>query len=404
MPSLPTPAPLAAEASHRPHTRARWAACAALMAAVLASACGGGGDDDNTPAPTPTPSPSPAPAPAPIATIDGYVGEWVSETCQTFGDGSTRDVLRITRSSGDQMDVRLLDASYPGANCTGERALGDAVPGAPSAERITLSATESSGGLSFNRGDGTPLDAQMALVPTKTTLRSVWSAPQADRLCALDDNAYDAASFQTPPTYYATAADVQAAYTQHRASACYTRLASDAPGAAQPLPASEDGQRFLNTLYFYQLLPSLNSSCKARADGGSERGMWRYVAPVSPFRLQPEWGKAVYSGSASCEGSGVFTADGATAARRLYPGQTAYGAVANPYRVQTPNSYGSHFGLWRIHGLMYRATASWPCDTGAREMFGNASTQHRPGPLLRPWTITEADRGDNGCSAITPAI
>ena len=396
MPSLAPPAPLAAEASHRPHTRARWATCAALMAAVLASACGGGGDDDNTPAPTPSPSP----APAPIATIDGYVGEWVSETCETFGDGSTRDVLRITRSSGDQMDVRLLEASYPGANCTGERQVANAVPDAH-AERVWLAATESSGGLSFNRASSTQLNPDQTPVLTKLHPRSVWIAPQADRLCALDESTGDASgSFPVPGSFYPTAADVQAAYTQYQSSACFTRLASDVPGAALPLPAGENGERFLQTLFQNQNQPSVNSACTVRADGGSERNMWRYVALANPFRLQPEWGKAVFDGSTTCEGRGTLTVTGTTAPRRLHSSWTVFGDITNPYRVQIPGSDSSPFGLRRVHGVMYlRPGVAWPCDSGAQELFGATPTLHAPGPLLRTMSTTTI----SGCSAITPA-
>lgn len=361
---------------------------AMLMAVVLATACGGGNDSAPTPAPTPA---------APTGGVDSYTGDWVSETCQGFGDGPTRDVLRITRATNDQMDVQLLQATYPGANCSGTPQLGNVVSGTRT-ERTTLAATESAGEFLFNRG----LAVHTYVTPSAPStsyavgFRSIWIPVRADRLCALADLGSVVPTGSPPQdnSYYGSAADVAAAQVEYAGSACFTRLTDNAPGAAQPLPTEGGGERLLNTLFQERFVDPVgfrppDAACHYRQDGGSERYMFRFLAPTSPFVLTSAYGTAVFGDNASCQGEAVFWPDANSDRPRqlhLLPAQDAGGVLANKYRADyaTDNTF---LGLMRVQGAVYlQPGLAWPCDTGAQALLflggGPLIANPEIGPLL----------------------
>lgn len=108
-----------------------WPAClaAALFTAALVG-CGGGGD-----------AASPA---ATTRTVDAYVGNWLSRSCNTMGSGSYKNLVAITKVSDSQFQEVVNALNYASTDCTGAGTLSTA-PG--TATIYTLAGTKTLDGL-----------------------------------------------------------------------------------------------------------------------------------------------------------------------------------------------------------------------------------------------------------------
>ncbi len=318
--------------SSQPAPRARWATCIALTAAVLVSACGGGGDDDNTP-----PGPSPAPAVSPVPSAN-YVGDWVSQRCETFGNGSTREMLRVSAVSDTELDVSLAILNYAGADCTGATRVAHPLEGTANAnrsttDRVVLQALETSAQafatLYIHRGKRDLTARQRPGLDGSNVVSDIWFKTDDGRMCLLDDRAiYDTSG---PHPAYPDAAAIAADYVKFGPQACFTAYTAGGDTPALPLPMGENGSRYVGM--FRTNITNLDRCYPPYGLPGSARFAWRFTPGSDEFTLLADSGSTRYPESDRCEGNYSYEVDQDQSATiyRLHAGQIVADEIVHRY-------------------------------------------------------------------------